>query len=489
MFDLFCRFDSVSRWLSTTATELSAVALLGSKDGEDQICFAFVAWKETRGRFIDQRTPITKQDMDSNPYLSCNFVDILQSQQQSSIGLESSSIPLFGTQASEGSNFEQDSSTARTPRRAWTPTDDVVLISSWLNTSKDPVVGNEQRSVAFWKRIAAYFSASPKLAGEKSSGQNENDVLKVAHEIFYNSYKKKFTLENAWKELCNDQKWCELSTVKNEGSSKKRKCDDGFDSASSQAVDDEGTIRPLGVKAARASIKQEDLSMKEKLSKMKLLESLVAKQVPLADYEEALKKKLINELMSTSFKCEEDCLRRVRSSHDNKVTGDVLGCVTGDHRSCVTCIIKSPNSSHLISVLHFSSHLISLLHFSPRLISYHFFTSSPTHLLFSQSHYKRITTHLIDSQIHHNSSIHKLITKSSMASSSHNNLEEVDDESFDQTLENLCIIMLIRRKQGREGKNEFLSKEIVKQAMYVCGMIISVKLQPIFKIFSVDDLE
>ena len=289
-------------------------------------------------------------DMDSNPYLSCNFVDLLQSQQESSIGLESSSIPLFGTQASEGSNFEQESPAARTPRRAWTPIDDVVLISSWLNTSKDPVVGNEQRSDSFWKRIAAYFSASPMLAGcekrgstqckqrwhklndlvckfcgayeaasrEKSSGQNENDVLKVAHEIFYNSYKKKFTLKHAWKELRNDQKWCELSTVKNEGSSKKRKCDDGFDSASSQAVDDEGTIRPLGVKAAKErgkkpmgdgkelsalktmwSIKQEDFAMKEKLSKMKLLESLVAKQVPLADYEEALKKKLINELMST----------------------------------------------------------------------------------------------------------------------------------------------------------------------------------------------
>ena len=69
-------------------------------------------------------------DMDSNPYISCNFVDLLQSQQESSIGLESSSIPLFGTQASEGSNSEQESPAARTPRRAWTPTDDVVLISS-----------------------------------------------------------------------------------------------------------------------------------------------------------------------------------------------------------------------------------------------------------------------------------------------------------------------------------------------------------------------
>ena len=87
---------------------------------------------------------------------------------------------------------------------------------------------------------------------ENSSGQNENDVLKVAHEIFYNFYKKKFTLEHAWKELRNDHKWCELSTGKNEGRSKKRKCDDGFDSASSQALDDERTIRPLGVKAAKA---------------------------------------------------------------------------------------------------------------------------------------------------------------------------------------------------------------------------------------------
>ncbi|KAL0833524.1 hypothetical protein Bca101_085413 [Brassica carinata] len=46
------------------------------------------------------------------------------------------------------------------------------------------------------------------------------------------------------------------------------------------------------------SIKMEDLAMKEKLSKMKLLESLIAKPEPLADYEEALKKKLITDLLA-----------------------------------------------------------------------------------------------------------------------------------------------------------------------------------------------
>uniref|UniRef100_A0A0D3CD62 Myb-like domain-containing protein n=1 Tax=Brassica oleracea var. oleracea TaxID=109376 RepID=A0A0D3CD62_BRAOL len=188
----------------------------------------------------------------------------------------------------EAAHCEQEGPPER-KERTWTSTDDVVLISSGLNTSKDPVVGNEQKSVAFWKRIARYFNASPKLAGcekreathckqrwnkmndlvckfcgayeaatrEKSSGQNENDVLKLAHEIFFNNHKKKFTLEHAWKELRNDQKWCDLSTARHDGSSKKRKCEEGSQSASSKgnetdsALDDEGTTRPPGVKAAK----------------------------------------------------------------------------------------------------------------------------------------------------------------------------------------------------------------------------------------------
>ncbi|XP_013608342.1 PREDICTED: glutathione S-transferase T3-like [Brassica oleracea var. oleracea] len=279
--------------------------------------------------------------MDSNPYVNINFVDLLQSQQ------DTYSIPFLTTQATEGINFQQETPSECKKRRTWSPTDDVVLISSWLNRSKDPLVGNEQRSIAFWKRIATYFAASPKLTGsekrepshckqrwhmindlvskfcgayeaatrEKSSGQNENDVLKLAHEIFFTNYKKKFTLEHAWKKLRNDQKWCDLSMAKTDGNSKKRKCDERSQSASSQAneigsaVNEEGGNRPPGVKSAKTrgkktmgegkelsqfqtmwSIKKQDLVMKERLSKMKLLDSLIAKQEPLLDYEEALKK-------------------------------------------------------------------------------------------------------------------------------------------------------------------------------------------------------
>ncbi|KAF2595703.1 hypothetical protein F2Q68_00011369, partial [Brassica cretica] len=87
--------------------------------------------------------------------------------------------------------------------------------------------------------------------------------------------------------------------------------------ASHSGDDDEATNRLPGVKAAKArckktladgkdlskfqimwSIKRQDLALKERISKMKLLDSLIAKKGPLEDYEEALKKKLINELMS-----------------------------------------------------------------------------------------------------------------------------------------------------------------------------------------------
>uniref|UniRef100_A0A0D3AV16 Myb-like domain-containing protein n=1 Tax=Brassica oleracea var. oleracea TaxID=109376 RepID=A0A0D3AV16_BRAOL len=284
--------------------------------------------------------------MDFNPFQdSAKFVELLNSQQkvvfgsQGSASRSSSQVPFF----SQGTEEGRDLPAERKERRAWTPTDDIVLISSWLNTSKDPVVGNEQKSVAFWTRVATYFSASPKISGsekregpqckqrwhklneavckfcgayeaatrEKNSGMNENDVVKLAQEIFFNNYKKKFTLEHAWKELRHDQKWCEEVR--------------GWKSlASSQvpenpaAVDVDGTSRPPGVKASKArgknpqaeekrlsdfqslwSIKQNDLAMKERLSKLRILENLLAKDPPLADYEEVIMKELINELIET----------------------------------------------------------------------------------------------------------------------------------------------------------------------------------------------
>uniref|UniRef100_A0A0D2ZU67 No apical meristem-associated C-terminal domain-containing protein n=2 Tax=Brassica oleracea TaxID=3712 RepID=A0A0D2ZU67_BRAOL len=142
------------------------------------------------------------------------------------------------------------------------------------------VVGNEQRAGAFWKRIAAYFAASPKVAG------------------------------------------CEQREASH-CSAKRRKCDESAQSSTSHATETttgenkEGTIRLPGVKASKGhgkkkmasdgkdgkalsefqsmwNIKMRDLAMKEKLSKMKLLDSLIAKTELLTEYEEALKNRTAN---------------------------------------------------------------------------------------------------------------------------------------------------------------------------------------------------
>uniref|UniRef100_A0A0D3CJV8 Myb-like domain-containing protein n=1 Tax=Brassica oleracea var. oleracea TaxID=109376 RepID=A0A0D3CJV8_BRAOL len=102
-----------------------------------------------------------------------------------------------------------DESTVK-ERRKWSPKEDIILIGAWLNTSKDPIVGNEQKAGKFWKRIVEYYNCSPLLVGtiprelgrckqrwarindlvckfsgcyemalrEQRSGQNDNDVMK-----------------------------------------------------------------------------------------------------------------------------------------------------------------------------------------------------------------------------------------------------------------------------------------------------------------------
>lgn len=89
----------------------------------------------------------------------------------------------------------------------------------------------------------------------KSSGMNGDDVLKMAHEIFFNDYKVKFTLEHAWLELRHDQKWCGASSTKEKVSSKRRKLDNQSAQSSSSLPgcggEDEAMARPVGVKAAK----------------------------------------------------------------------------------------------------------------------------------------------------------------------------------------------------------------------------------------------
>ncbi|XP_024004963.1 uncharacterized protein LOC112082100 [Eutrema salsugineum] len=157
------------------------------------------------------------------------------------------------------------------------------------------------------KFVACYETALK----QQSSGQNENDLMKAAHHIFYNDHMFKFTLEHAWRELRHDQKWCSVSAGKQGGKPKRRKVDattTHSESSQTQSVDVEEGFegsnqekRPQGVKAAKAAkkkgvhtghkegeddmkklqtmwdLKDRDLAMKDKITNKKLLNTLLLK--------------------------------------------------------------------------------------------------------------------------------------------------------------------------------------------------------------------
>ncbi|KAL0799186.1 hypothetical protein Bca101_054361 [Brassica carinata] len=253
------------------------------------------------------------------------FVNLLTSQTD----LDSPDLPAFSSQSSAASTVKE--------RKKWSPKEDVILISSWLNTSKDPIVGNEQKLGTFWSRIQNYYNSSVQHAGfsprelgqckqrwgrlndlvckfcgcydaalrGQASGENDNDVMKKALDFFFSDHGCKFTLEHAWRELRHDQKWCSLFKAK-DGSKEKRKTAGG----EAEGEEEVSGARPPGIKAAKAAKKKKGveeeskhtelktvLEMKDKLNKQKLLEKLLEKPEPLSEMELSLKIKLMSEML------------------------------------------------------------------------------------------------------------------------------------------------------------------------------------------------
>ncbi|KAF8097698.1 hypothetical protein N665_0283s0003 [Sinapis alba] len=224
--------------------------------------------------------------------------------------VSASCASVFSSQWNEDGNEDEEIVSDRKERRKWSLTEDVVLISAWLNTSKDPI--NE----GVCKFVGCYEAATK----QRSSGQNEDDVLKMAHAIYFNDYKKKYTLEHAWLELRHDQKWSGALATKDKVQCKRRKLDDQTTQPSSfVSHGEEAMDQPVGVKAAKAKgkkpvskkatleeeekermefrsiwdIRQADFTLKATLNKQKLLDNLIAKTEPLSELEIGLKTSLL----------------------------------------------------------------------------------------------------------------------------------------------------------------------------------------------------
>ncbi|XP_010451564.1 PREDICTED: glutathione S-transferase T3-like [Camelina sativa] len=155
---------------------------------------------------------------------SPGFFDLLQSQHETHMLVDSP----YESQCSGAPPAAASPVGNCRARHTWLPADDLMLVRAWLNTSKDPITSNEQRRGAFWGRIADYIADCPNAVGrpkresshckqrwctindtvckfvgcyeaakrEKTSGQNEDDVMKLANQIYFNDHNKKFAFEH-----------------------------------------------------------------------------------------------------------------------------------------------------------------------------------------------------------------------------------------------------------------------------------------------------
>lgn len=171
------------------------------------------------------------------------------------------SIPDIGEQdpADKGNEGNERNPSIEQPTESrniyWSLDEDLLLVSAWLNTSKDPSAGDDQDR--FWGKVTEYFAKySPpgaRVRREKTissrwyrttqlvsnfaaifkevvqlnpSGKSFGDMLVDAHALYLGRTGKKFGLEHMWRALCNEDKWASHALPSGGGTSKRVKIDE-----------------------------------------------------------------------------------------------------------------------------------------------------------------------------------------------------------------------------------------------------------------------
>ncbi|XP_038709475.1 glutathione S-transferase T3-like [Tripterygium wilfordii] len=211
-------------------------------------------------------------------------IDQLESQIPSEI------VPLTGT-SRRSQNFSID--------------DDKLLVSAWLNTSKDSTHGNAQNANRYWQRISEFFNTHggprtqaslkqrwndinkkcQKFSGYLSqieerhpSGQTEQGMVDDAKSMYADLEHKPFLLEHCWIILKDEAKWQETLSNKRHKTSSVSVHD--LSESPIGGDNDERSInqdRPLGTKAAKklaasgskSSISDEILKEKHNIERAK----------------------------------------------------------------------------------------------------------------------------------------------------------------------------------------------------------------------------
>ncbi|CAN6217501.1 unnamed protein product [Urochloa humidicola] len=158
-------------------------------------------------------------------------------------------------------------------RRFWTHDEEVRLASAWLNTSKDPIHGNDKKIDSFWGQIAEKFNKDcqsdriretnqlkvhrsqlstrinefngywSSVCKMNKSGYSDDQLMDEAQKLYTKKYKKPFAHVHWWRILKNEPKWY-TSVAQAEK-----------DKGKTIEIDDECEARPIGREAAKAERK------------------------------------------------------------------------------------------------------------------------------------------------------------------------------------------------------------------------------------------
>jgi len=91
--------------------------------------------------------------MDSN--FPSSFTNFLMSKSENIISQPSDSNQLIDDLTYSNLNVHTIKKSQRS--KNFSQEEDCLLVSTWLNTSKDPITGVEQQIKQFWARVHAYF--------------------------------------------------------------------------------------------------------------------------------------------------------------------------------------------------------------------------------------------------------------------------------------------------------------------------------------------
>ncbi|CAI8604673.1 unnamed protein product [Vicia faba] len=126
-------------------------------------------------------------NMFPSPQVNSNSMEFFRHEPEIPIGFMSGcQLPPFSTQV--GVEKEKRVDVKKKSREQFTRDEDILLIQSWLNVSKDPIVGVNQKAESFWVRVAANYNQYHGQSREKDQCTT-------------------FNLEYAWRLLKYEPKW------------------------------------------------------------------------------------------------------------------------------------------------------------------------------------------------------------------------------------------------------------------------------------------